>query len=208
MECVDPEFATFLSPFVEALDQHASAAYGLWPDLRLAYFNPSWFAFAAANDGEPDISSRWPLGASIADLPAPPLSNFYRILFGRCLATNSRREFEYDCSSADVDRRFHMVIRPLGKAAGLLIINTLRLEHPHDESLRPKHDAIEQQYRDRNGIIRMCMNCRGINRLSNPAAWDWVPAWVRVLPDNVSHGLCPVCASFYMAQLNDSTVSI
>jgi hypothetical protein len=208
MDCVDPKFATLLSPFGKALDQHASAVYGLWPDLRLAYFNPSWFAFAAANGGEPGISSRWRLGTSISSLPAPPLDDFYRMLFGRCLATNSRREFEYDCSSADIDRRFHMAVRPLGQGAGLLVINSLRREHPHDESLRPKHDPLEDQYRDHSGIIHMCINCRGVQRLSTPTAWDWVPDWVRELPEHVSHGLCPVCASFYSAQLNDASVTI
>jgi len=205
MERIDPEFALLIRSLLPALEEHPGAVFGLWPDLRLAYLNPGWFSFAAANDGEPAVSTRWPIGTCIADVPAPPLTDFYRILYQRCLAANARREFIYECSSPQVNRQFQMTVRPLGQGSGLLVVNSLRVENPHDCQ---EHDSIESDYRSDDGIIRMCMNCRKVNRLSDPAAWDWVPAWVRNLPSQVSHGLCPVCGCLYHAQLEGTEICL
>jgi hypothetical protein len=57
-------------------------------------------------------------------------------------------------------------------------------------------------YRDANGVIGMCMHCRRTRRSDDPDVWDWVPDFLSAPPDNISHGLCSMCFSYYYPQMN------
>jgi hypothetical protein len=85
-----------------------------------------------------------------------------------------------------------MQIFPL--EAGFAVINSLRVEHPHDRLPIAPDDAV---YRNKSGFLRMCANCRRTNRVADPAAWDWVPAYVDRRQTDVTHGVCPACMEFY-----------
>ena len=53
-------------------------------------------------------------------------------------------------------------------------------------------------YRDRDGTIVMCSNCRKTRRVGvAPETWDWVAALVANQPAGVSHGLCKICLEYY-----------
>ena len=46
-------FISLLGSFdLDTLEAHQGPVVGLWPDYRMAYQNPAWFAFASANDSE------------------------------------------------------------------------------------------------------------------------------------------------------------
>src|SRR6056297_1105353 len=122
-----------------------STIYGLWPDLTLAYANSAWSHFAAQNGGEPAISTDWSLGRCIMEAIAEPLRPFFFENYGRCLRESRPWEHVYDCSSADVYREFYMTVFPLGKAEGLLVIHSRRIETKHD---RVPHPPLEGRYRD------------------------------------------------------------
>ena len=152
MQHCDPRFATLLEGFSAVeLESHASTIFGLWPDLALAYCNPGWFRFAAENGGEPGISTRWPLGACVADAISEPLREYYVRRFRRCFEDGQPWEQRYECSSPGVFRLLHLTAYPIGKKSGLLVVNSTVVERPHDPQQRPAREAVEAVYVDQNG---------------------------------------------------------
>lgn len=76
-----PGFGALLAPFdLDALAQLPDTIYGLDADLRLAMFNPAWFAFADANGGMPAVARDW-----VPELVANPLSLVSHDLCDVCL---------------------------------------------------------------------------------------------------------------------------
>ncbi len=56
-------FERLLEPhLLDAVERHAGTVYGMWPDFRLAYFNPAWSWFAQENGSDPAIASEDYLG--------------------------------------------------------------------------------------------------------------------------------------------------
>lgn len=196
-----PEFGSLLARFDRrALDDHAGAVFGLWADFRLAYVNAAWYRFAAENAGEPAISQRWSLGSVFMEAVPADLQPYYRYLFALA-NTRGRRVtaplcHEYECSSPDTYRRFAMQVYTLDDFRGFLVVNSLRLEHPHaldDAVAAPR----AEDYQDDNGLVCQCSHCRRYRRRGLPERWDWVPAWVRRQPARTSHGLCRICFDYY-----------
>lgn len=186
---------------LDRLDRDPAVIYGLWADLTFAYFNPAWFRFAARNGGEPAVSRRWPLGTSVMDVVPDALKPFYRDMYARCLQGRGApghqlhpAVHEYDCSSPDQYRRFAMTLYGLDAGRGLVVLNSLLVERPHDAGVRSPADA---DYRDPNGFYHQCSHCRRYQNFSEADRWDWVPDWVRRQPPGTSHGLCLVCFNYY-----------
>lgn len=190
----EPWFLSLLDEFnVEELDRLAATIYGLTPDLKLAYTNPAWHRFALENGGS-KIAPQWGLGRSILEAIAEPLRPFFVENYRRCLELSRPWEHTYDCSSADLYRRFHMMVYPLGQRQGFLVVNSLCVATAHT---RPDMPPLEQRYRNAAGIISQCCHCRRIRRVGDQLVWDWVSAWVRSSPEGTSHGICPECLGFH-----------
>jgi hypothetical protein len=186
----------------DVLELTDETIYGLWPDLTLAYFNRGWSNFASANGGEPEISTNWPIGCLAKNAIAPVLQPFFEQNFASCLEVGKPWEHYYECSSAERDRVFLMMTYPLGKAQGLLIVNSLIQDAA---SSRSACEPIEARYRSEQGLITQCCRCRRVLRSGNTRAWDWVPDWVKACPPETSHGLCEPCFGFYYPQLPHRT---
>ena len=134
----DPLFLPLLSDFdLDQLESENDTIYGLWPDLTLAYASPAWTRFAAENDGEPAISTEWGQGRCILDAIAEPLWRFFVENFARSLQESRPWGHLYECSSADLYREFHMKVFPLGRAEGMLVVHSLRLETAHTRNPCP-----------------------------------------------------------------------
>ncbi len=116
------------------------------------------------------------------------LRDLHRDLLESVCTTGERREYDYECSSAEIERTFRMVVFPAA-ARFLVVTHSLRIERPHD---RPAMAPDDGGY-THDGVIRMCSNCRRVLAIGASERWDWVPAYVTAMPDNVSHGLCPPC---------------
>ncbi len=181
----------------EFLEAHSGAIYGVWKDFRLAYFNPGWFRFAEDNQGEPQVSNEWGLGRSLLDCVSGEIETFYNEKFDRCLQTDTVWSHEYECSSDTVYRRYHQVVYPLPKRGGLLFVNSLIVEQPHDPSVGKAIAADLNAYVDRNGFICQCAYCRRVKNFSEAERWDWIPEWVKRCPENTSHTFCPSCFGHY-----------
>jgi hypothetical protein len=198
MHC-DPDFRPLLAAFdVAGLEEHEGTIYGLWPDGRLAYLNPSWFRFAEENGGT-EIPRRWALGANVYDAIPADLTAFYRTLLREAEhrpAPARVAPHEYECSSPGEYRRFSMQVLALGSGKGLLVVNspvlTARPEAVGREPLPP----LVEIYADEKGLIRQCSHCRRVARRDDNA-WDWVPEWVAASPRDTSHSLCSICLDYH-----------
>jgi len=204
-ECrCDPSFAPLLEPgTLDALETRRDTAYGLWPDLTLAYMNPAWFKFAEFNGGGESLADRWRVGRSTLDAVPKPLQAWYRSFLAEASTPGLKPAFhEYECSSPDVYRRYVMTVYPkhLGDLAGLLIIHSLRVEVAHPLTGRAAEPPDMRAYVDRNGLIHQCMHCRRIRTTADPSLWHWVPDWVRQPMPQTSHDLCRICMHHYYGQ--------
>jgi hypothetical protein len=202
-ERIAPGFQDLLANFDSAgLENRTNTVFGLWDDMSLAYFNPGWISFAEANGGEPAISHEWRLGRSVFDAIPAVMQRFYHefLQTGLHAAPETNRfpvNFEYECSSDSTYRRYVMLLYSLSAGKGLLVVNSLVSEDPHDPEKQIACQPDARIYADNEGTIHQCAHCRRIENLTVPNRWDWVPAWVKKIPQNASHTLCNICLDYY-----------
>ena len=180
-------------PF-DTLENDSSVIFALDEDLRLTYCNPEWDRFAWKNGGK-TLRTPAPVGRDVLDSISGPLRKYYESAYRGILRIREPWEHLYECSSASVFRKFFMQVLPMKMDSGLLVVNSLRVERPHEmPSCRP----LDEIYRNDEGMILMCSHCRRTRR-NGPSTdlWDWVADYVARLPAGVSHGLCPICMEYY-----------
>jgi hypothetical protein len=180
----------------ETLEDEPSVVYVLDSNLRLAYCNKAWDEFAMQNGGAHLLRNEQ-LGRSVLDSISGPLKPFYGSVFERTLADQQPWEHVYECSSPDCYREFHERVLPLKAPPRLVVVNSLVVDKAHERSAS---DPVVSRYRA-SGVIVMCSHCRRTRRSAEPNIWDWVPAFLAAPPDNVSHGLCPVCGLYYYPEV-------
>lgn len=167
-------------------------------DLRITYCNPAWDEFARQNAGQ-SVMTQGVAGSRLLEVVAEPLQAFYQGIFAQAGVTGQVQEFDYECSSAEIYRTFHMQVLPLKHGHGFLVMHSLRVEKPLD--FRAAQAPDDARYAGPGGLIVMCCHCRRTRHARKPEVWDWVPAYLDPLRRKVSHGLCPVCyAYFYPAE--------
>ena len=105
--------------------------------------------------------------------------------------------YDYECSSPQSYRRFHQLLYPLGGGAGILVVNSLFIERPHDEQKRPAREPSDEVYLAANEFFTQCAHCRRMRRADSDDVWDWVPGYVENFPPNTSHGFCPTCFAYF-----------
>ncbi len=176
---------------VERLAVDPSIIVALDRDADIVWVNDAWLRFARENRGE-SILERFGPGASYLSAIEPKLRGFFQTAFENVLMTGEPFELDYECSSADTFRLFHMLVVPIGRA-GLLIVHSRLVERPQHRWAEPENDPV---YRQPNGIIVQCANCRRVRR-ADRTGWDWVPAYVDEVPNRTSHGICSFCRAYY-----------
>ena len=188
--------AGFQPQNVEADD---SIVFMLDPDLRIVYCNAAWDLFASQNNGVGLLRSAIS-GTAILDAIPEPLKSFYARRFAQVATTGSPWEHDYECSSPDRYRLFHMRVLPLSESH-LLVENSLRFEEPHGPD-RPSMTADPSLYFNKHGILTRCSHCRRTRRVgASGHQWDWVPEYVAKPPGAVSHGLCLNCRAFFYPEI-------
>jgi PAS domain-containing protein len=148
------------------VEADTSVIFCLDPNLTITYCNPAWDRFAKENGGS-ELYRPSVIGRSILEFIGGPQRDYYARTYKRLLAVAEPWDHEYECSSKEVYRRFHLRAVPIKKRAGLLVINSLRVERPHQ--LVPC-EPLEEVYRDSTGLIIMCGSCRRTRRNSSGAA--------------------------------------
>ena len=194
----DNAFATLLtSSHLHLLEDHPHTVYGVWDDLTLAYMNPAWFSFARRNGAEQTIPGAWSIGRSTLEAIPECLKTWYLSFFTAASLTegSAPRQHEYECSSAELHRRFLMKVYPVkgAKGRGFIIVNSLRFEIPHVKMDRVTMPPAAQAYTDETGLMTQCVNCRRVQSQAEPSSWHWIPEWVRQVAPNIRPALCPAC---------------
>lgn len=181
----------------DTLERSKDVIFVVDSKLRITYCNPAWDEFALANNGQEVVAARV-LGTDLMrDIPES-LRDFYSNVVQRCRDQHLTFDFDYECSSAELYRLLHMNILPLKRSSELAFVNSTRVEHIHGAE-RPASPAADI-YLSAHGIITMCCHCRRTRRQNASDVWDWVPAFVQTRTWQVSHGLCPVCKSYFYSE--------
>jgi len=180
---------------IEDLESEQAVVYVLDSDLRLVYCNPAWDEFAASNNGD-GLEWSGPRGTPILEAIAEPLRSYYEDGFRRVREAGETWEHDFECSSSELYRRYHMQVKPLEGAGGFLIINSLLVEAPHSAD-RPTMPDVANLYLGQGDTVKMCSHCRRTQRSDGSQMWDWVPRYLDAPPGRVSHGLCVVCAAYF-----------
>lgn len=178
----------------DILDHDTAVIFAIDSGFRIIYCNEAWDRFALENGG-PHLVRSGQVGRALADVVAEPLQRFYWDAFDAVLTTGKPWDHCYECSSADVYRKFHMRLIPFPARGGLLVVNSLVQEHPHS-GLGQEAPSIEL-YTSQEGLVTMCAHCRRTRRLGDPSIWDFVPGFVANMPPKVSHGLCLLCWAYH-----------
>lgn len=181
---------------VEALRADAATHVVIDPRGTILWVNEAWHQFARANGGQ-DIPTRFGRGASYLEPIADAIRGFFETAFSWALTTGKPFEHDYECSSPDLFRRFHMRALPV-RGQGLVLEHSLVVEQAHDRVAVVPDDSVHV---GTDGFVRQCAHCRRVARASG-AVWDWIPSWVRKPPPKTSHGLCSSCLAFYWQQGN------
>ena len=151
----------------------------------------------ARSNSRADSNSLSVLGRSVMDVTPESLHRFYTGVYSEARRTGRPSEHDFQCSSPEMFRLFHMRILPLGDPY-LCVENSLSIERPHagdPENAGPTSG----RYLDDHGIVTMCCHCRRTRRVRGvgPPKWDWVPEFLNYPPGAVSHGLCLVCRRYF-----------
>ena len=164
--------------------------------LRITYCNQSWDRFASENGGSGLERERMEGRSYVAAIPRP-LKQFYEEAFERALTTREVWEHCYECSSPEMYRMFRMTTYPDPEGTGLVVVNSLAVEGPHEAAERQEHAADSLVYIDEDDTITMCCHCRRSRRVEQREVWDWVPAYLNEAPVRVSHDICTVCMTLH-----------
>ena len=86
-----------------------------------------------------------------------------------------------------------MTLYPLRDYEGVLIVNSLVVEEPHQTA------AVEplSEHVGPNGLIVQCSHCRRVQHTKVEGRWDWAPRYLARPPARTGHGLCPCCRDFF-----------
>lgn len=174
------------------LENSSDPCYTVNESLEITYCNPAWDLFSRLNQGGPAALRASVLSRNLLDFIPEELKKYHTGLFATARALGRPVTHDYECSTATMFRLYRMQIYPLD--TGFAVINSLRVEHPHDRTPVEPNDAI---YRNSAGLIRMCSNCRRTNRADDPAAWDWVPAYLDYKGRKITHGVCLLCMEYF-----------
>lgn len=183
---------------LETLEQSTRTICCVDRKLNINHVNPSWVTFALSNGANEANLNKVLLGSSITQaIGGRKIRDFYVQNYTRILDTGEVWRHDYECSTHHEYRLFSQIAYPLKDGEGLIIINSLKVNFPMDQTGRKAHKAIEEYYTQSTGFIVQCTNCRHTLRADDSNAWDWVPEWVERMPKNCNHTICPTCFDYY-----------
>lgn len=207
MASITPAFESLLTPgHLRLLERESSVVYGTDRDLRIQYVNPAWFEFARKNGGDASVLEWTRLQERVlTDAIRGQLAAFYRRHLRAVLTSGRPWSHDYECSSAERFRRFHLHVARVGaKADGLLAMNALLVEVGHDVEERVARDFVRESYVFEDDLVHQCSHCRRVRRRDRQEVWDWVPELVRRPWPATDYGLCTSCAGRFYPDLREA----
>jgi len=177
------------------LEKDPAVIYALDPELRIVYCNEAWDRFCAAN-GAAGLRRDSQIGRPILEAIPPVLQPYFRGNYQSVIATGQPWEHSYECSSPTEFRQFRMMACPDPEAKGIVVVNSIWVERAHNPLERWDQIPDEHVYCSEEGYITMCCHCRRARRWRT-SRWDWVADYLRLPPQQVTHGICDVCLNLY-----------
>lgn len=178
----------------EILESRDDVVYLLDRKLHIEACNPGWDVFAGANDAvgisRAEVRERY-----IFDFIPDVLVSFYERKYNETLHSEHWIGFDYECSSPEVFRVFHMAMYPV-ENSGLLVVSSPLAKYRY-RMLMHQSDLPDPVYLSPNGVVTMCAHCRKTRREKQAHVWDWVPRFLRKTERTISHGLCPTCVTYF-----------
>lgn len=184
-----------LARIMHALERSPAVSYILDSQFRIMYCNPAWTLFARSN-GAPRLARELVLGFDLFDAIPDVLKPAYSGAFQEVLSTGLVWEQSYECSSPTAFRVYRMRIHPLNPGDWFVITNPLVVERAHAKTAPPDANT----YVDTKGFVTICAHCRCSKRVDSADQWDFVPEYLKLKLEStpkVSHGLCPVCRTYF-----------
>lgn len=177
---------------VEELEQSPSTIVVVDRLGQILWVNAAWWRFAEENGGAVEA---W-VPRCYYDGITQPLRDYYREAFADALETATVFTQEYDCSSVETHRLYHLRALPIDRS-WLILEHSLRIsrsldEHPEGE----REEALIETYRTEAGLILQCGNCRRVKH-PDSQAWNFVSALVAKVDARTSHCICTSCIGFY-----------
>jgi hypothetical protein len=166
-------------------------SYILDSSLDLVCHNRAWDKFALQNSA-PELANGSAIGKNLMSVIDESLRPFYSDAFHKVTQEKTVWEWEYECSSPELFRKFVMRIHPITPGGWFFVTNSLMVE-----TERAPGEVDYSDYLDANGLIRVCAHCRCSKRVVPPERWDFVPANLNQKLVNVTHGLCPICHNYF-----------
>lgn len=180
-----------LADALRTLRNSEQVSFVLDSSLNLAYHNKAWDRFARENSA-PELAGGAAIGTNLLSVIEKHLRPFYREALHKVTRENTIWEWEYECSSPDLFRKFLMRVHPIKPSGWLLVTNSILVEGEHAPGNTDFKD-----YVDAHGKIHMCAHCRCSRRTATPERWDFVPANLKLEGANVTQGLCPICKNYF-----------
>lgn len=180
-----------LADALRTLRNSEQVSFILDSSLNLAYHNKAWNRFARENSA-PQLAAGAAIGTNLLSVIDESLQPFYRDAFQKVLRENAIWEWEYNCSSPEVFRKFLMRVHPIRPRGWLLVTNSVLVEVEHSHGTTDTTNYVNP-----DGLIVMCVHCRCSKRTALPERWDFVPANLKSEVRNITHSLCPICKSYF-----------
>jgi len=170
----------------DALDRVRSTIAVIDTRTEILWVNAAWQSLAH------DRGARIP--PTYLDGISGALRTYFDEVFARAIATGEIHEQDYECSSPDEIRTFHMRVLPF-TPHGLVVEHTQVVAVPAPVGEPPD----EARFLDANGQIIQCSNCRRVREPGRDDCerWAWIPGWVARSHPRTSHGICTPCLGFY-----------
>ena len=182
----------------EVFETDQDVLYLLDAEFRIMECNLGWDKFAAENGGV-GISRAEVRGRNVFEFIPDVLVRFYQDKYSEALRVAHWIGFDYECSTPDIFRQFHMALRKV-EYSGLLVVNSY-LPNQRTPLSAPNEALADLLYESPGGFITMCAHCRRTRRQDDSNTWDWLSRFLRDTGRKVSHGLCPRCTSYLYPDL-------
>lgn len=181
---------------LDTLETSQHVIYAITDSLDFVYFNPEYISFYKENSGKQSLDHK--IGDSLLNsISGAELKEYYKSNLEKCSTQQIVWRVEYECSSPELFRQYEQSIHPVNNGKTLIVINRLMVSKPIKEVHLTEFIGKEEDYTDSLGRINQCSNCRCTQRIDNLEKWDWVPSWIKDMPKNVSHTICPTCFDYY-----------
>lgn len=172
-----------------------NSVYVVSSAFEMLFFNDAYRRFSADNGGEPRVTTKFGVGASVLDAISTDVRPHFEQRCREAMSTGTPWIHEFLCHGPGVYRECHQIAYPLQDGRGLAFVNSTRVERPTIDPVRPPID--DAPYRRGDGLILQCSNCRRTERSDTRGVWDWVPDLVERMRENTSHGICAMCFEHY-----------